>query len=151
MFVGLDSLLGYIITYHIININDDARIETLSHIGISVCRVTKLSKKAATINIGTRPMAIFMPCLAPRFNDSMREKVFGKSIELPKTNPAAPAITMDDISSVPCIHITNTDAIPRFLLKKKYWKDPSIIPFLNKANTVPTEANTPLTNVTSAT
>ena len=52
--------------------SDEAKIVTLNHVGISVCRVTNPSKKAAIINKGTRPMAIFMPSLAPFFKDTIR-------------------------------------------------------------------------------
>ncbi len=120
------------ITYHIINANDVAKIEILNHIGISVCRVIKLSKNAAIINMGTRPSVIFMPSFAPCFNDTMRLYVLGNNKLFPKTKPAPPAITIDEISKTPWIHITNTDAMPRFLLKKKYSNDPNIKPFLNK-------------------
>lgn len=54
------------------NANDDARMLMLSHTGISVWRVTKLSKKAAVINIGISPTVIFMPSFAPLFNDANR-------------------------------------------------------------------------------
>lgn len=44
---------------------EDNKMDTLNHKGISVCRVTKLSKNAATIKIGIRPITIFNPSLAP--------------------------------------------------------------------------------------
>ena len=64
-------------------------------------RVRKLSINPAVINKGTKPIIIFKPCLAPFLKDSKRVKVFGKMRLFPITNPAAPAITIDEISNVP--------------------------------------------------
>ena len=54
------------------NINDPPKIDELSHTGISVCLVTKLSKKAAIKNNGTSPIAIFIPSTAPFLNEAIR-------------------------------------------------------------------------------
>ena len=65
-------------------------------------RVRKLSIKPAVMNSGTKPIIIFKPCLAPFLNDSKRVNVFGKIRLFPITKPAQPAMTMDEISKVPC-------------------------------------------------
>lgn len=84
-------------------------INKLNHIGIWVYRVTKLSRNPAVIKIGTNPITIFTPCFAPLINDTFLEYVFGNSMLLPITKPEQPAITMADISSVPCIHMVSID------------------------------------------
>jgi hypothetical protein len=58
-------------------ISDPARMEILTAYGISVCLVTKLSKKAATRNKGIRPITIFKPSLPPLIRDSLRLYVPG--------------------------------------------------------------------------
>lgn len=126
-------------------------IVVLSHTGISVCRVTKPSKIPATNTIGNMPRVIFMPSSAPRLKDANRLYVLGKIRLLPKIKPAPPAIIIDEISNVPCIHITNIDCIPSPLLKKKYWNEPNIIAFRIKINKVPTEKNAPATKLTTVT
>ena len=100
------------------NNSDDAKIVMLSHTGISVCLVTKPSKNAATIKMGTMPIATFMPSLAPFFNETTRLYVLGNKRLLPKIMPAAPAMMIDEISKVPCIQTTRIDFIPKPLLKK---------------------------------
>ena len=91
-------------------VSDESIIVKLSHMGILVYRVTKLSKKPAMMKIGTRPTAIFTPCLAPLTNETALEYVPGNRKLLPSVSPAQPAITMADISSVPWIQITKTDS-----------------------------------------
>lgn len=84
-------------------------IARLTNAGISVRRVMNDSRKPAEINTGIRLISIFNPSFAPIINDSFLEYVPGSMIELPTTNPAAPAIIIADISSVPCIQITSMD------------------------------------------
>ena len=67
----------------------------------SVNLVTKLSRNPAAINTGTNPIVIFSPFFAPFLKDSSLENVPGKRRLLPMTNPAAPAMTMAEISKVP--------------------------------------------------
>lgn len=94
------------------------KINTLTNTGIVECRVTKPSRKAAAIKMGTRPMSIFEPSLAPLFIDANRLKVPGKIMLLPRIKPAAPAMMIEEISNVPCIQITSIDFNPRPLSKK---------------------------------
>ncbi len=56
-----------------IKVNEPIIIVKLSHIGICVCLVTKLSKNPAVIKIGTKPTAIFTPCFAPLTNEAALE------------------------------------------------------------------------------
>ena len=79
---------------------ETAIIPELAQIG-KVSLVTKLSKKPAVTKTGTNPTANFRPFFAPLLKDSIRENVPGKIRLFPMTSPAAPAITMADISSVP--------------------------------------------------
>ena len=76
-------------------------IARLKNIGIPVCLVTNDSKKPAIIKIGIRLTIIFNPSLEPIIKDCRREKVPGKRKLFPSVNPAAPAIIIADISSVP--------------------------------------------------
>lgn len=62
------------------------------------------------MKIGTRLTIIFKPSLEPIMKDCLLEYVPGNRILLPKTNPAAPAIMIAEISSVPCIQITRIDS-----------------------------------------
>ena len=118
MFSFLFSNAGYNITYQMMNASDDAKMVMLNQAGISVCRVTKLSKNAAVRMTGIMPIVIFNPAFAPFFTDTKRVCVLGKSKLLPKMRPAAPAMINDEISNVPWIHMTSTDCKPRPLLKK---------------------------------
>jgi len=72
-----------------------------SQSGISVCRVTKPSKKPAIIKNGMVLIIIFNPSFILLLKDSNREYVLGNNNPLPKTKPAQPAITITDISMVP--------------------------------------------------
>ena len=87
--------------YHTTKASDPSIIVKLKKTGIPVCLVTNDSRKPAVINIGIRLTIIFKPSFEPILKDCKREYVPGKSILLPRTNPAAPAIMIDEISSVP--------------------------------------------------
>jgi len=50
-------------------VNEPANIIMLTQIGMVAYRVTNPSKKAATMNMGTRPIMSFTPSLAPRFKE----------------------------------------------------------------------------------
>ncbi len=63
-------------------------------------------------------MHILTASFAPRKNDCFRVYVPGKSQPVPKIIPAQLAITIDEISIVPCIQITRTDCHPKPLGKK---------------------------------
>jgi hypothetical protein len=102
------------------NKKETIKIMLLSQAGISVCLVTKLSKIAAVATIGTIPSIIFKPFLAPFFNDTNLEYVLGNKKLLPIIKPAAPAKITHEISSVPCIQITNNDCMPSPLLINRY-------------------------------
>jgi len=102
-----------------INARDDTSIEMLIPLGIVEYLVINPSRKAAAINTGTNPIISFIPSRAPRFSESILLCVFGNSKLLPRIKPAAPAIMIAEISSVPCIHTTSTDCHPRFFMKKK--------------------------------
>ena len=93
-------------------------MDMLSQTGIPEYLVTNPSKKAATINIGINPIIIFIPSFAPRFREYNRLCVPGNRMLLPRTKPAAPAMMIEDISSVPCIQTTSTDCHPSPFEKK---------------------------------
>ena len=88
-------------TYQIINDKDESIIARFINIGIWVNLVTKDSRNPAAINKGINPIIILMPSFAAIRKDCLREYVFGNKILLPRINPAAPAIIMDEISKVP--------------------------------------------------
>ena len=92
----------------------------LTHIGILLYRVTKLSKKAATKKSGTNPITILSPSLPPRIKACMRVNVPGNKKLLPIIKPAALAIIMLQSSNVPCINITKINFVPKPLEIKKY-------------------------------
>ena len=69
----------------------------------------------------------------------------------PSTRPAPPATIKAEISSVPCIQITNTDFHPSPRAKKKYWNAPNITPFWNRYHTVPTPSRNPAMKMINAT
>src|SRR5450759_4809780 len=75
-------------------------------------------KKAATIKMGTRLMQIFMASLAALKKDCFLVYVPGNKNPKPNISPAQLAITIAEISSVPCIHITITDCQPNPCEKK---------------------------------
>src|SRR5450631_479098 len=110
--------IGYMIKYQMIKQAEEDNIKMLSQMGMVAYRVTNPSRKAAMINTGTSPIIIFIPSFAPRLREGILLKVPGNRRLLPKTRPAAPAIIMEDISSVPCIQITSTDFHPRPFEKK---------------------------------
>ncbi len=83
------------------NDKDESIIARFIKIGICVNLVTKDSRSPATINKGINPIIILTPSFAEIRKDCLREYVFGNKMLLPRTNPAAPAIIMDDISKVP--------------------------------------------------
>ena len=91
-------------------------INKLNHKSISVYRVIKLSKNPAQIKIGINPTTIFILSFAPFLKDSSRVKVLGNMKLFPNIKPAQPAITIADISKVPCIQ-TTFKAFPNTL----YW------------------------------
>ncbi len=62
--------------------------------------------------MGTSPMISITPCLAPCFSESIRLRVPGNRMLLPRMKPAAPEITMAEISSEPWIQITRTESQP---------------------------------------
>src|SRR2546430_13051656 len=110
--------MGYQTKYQMIKINEIARMDMLRKRGIEEYRVTNPSRKAAVNRIGTIPIITFKPSLPPCISECSRLCVPGNRMLLPMINPAAPDSMMDEISSVPCIHITSTEAQPRFLAKK---------------------------------
>ena len=57
-------------------------------------------------------MQIFWASFSDFKKDCFRVYVPGNNQPKPSINPAQLAITMDDISIVPCIQITNTDCQP---------------------------------------
>ncbi len=65
--------------------------------------------------------------------------------------PAVPAITILDISSVPCTQITKTDFMPSPFAKNMYWKEPSIIPLSHKSLVVNMPRVRPVRKVIKAT
>lgn len=69
--------------------------------GISVCRVTKPSKKPAIIKKGIVLITIFKPALIPFTKDVSLVNVFGNKIPCPTTKPAQPAMMITEISIVP--------------------------------------------------
>ena len=93
-------------------------MDKLNAKGMPSKRVTKLSKNAATINTGTSPTTIFNPSLPPFKNETDLLNVPGNSMLFPKINPAAPAITMAQISKVPWIKTTVMLLKPRPFEKK---------------------------------
>jgi len=77
-------------------------IETLNQIGISIeYRVIKPSRNPAAKVKGIVLMYILKLFLNPILKEFNLEKVFGKSIEAPKINPAIDSITMAKISKQP--------------------------------------------------
>ena len=93
--------IGYITKYKIIKAKEDSIINHLKKLGISVCRVTKPSKKPAIIKIGVVPINIFIPLRAFICKDCVRVNVLGNNNPFPNTIPAHPAITIAEISSAP--------------------------------------------------
>ena len=87
--------------YQTTNASEPNMIVKLKNTGIPVCLVTNASIKPAVIKIGIRLTIIFNPSFELIMNDCRREYVPGKSILLPSTNPAEPAIMMAEISNVP--------------------------------------------------
>lgn len=87
--------------YMHIKISDPKMIAILKISGMPVILVTNPSKKPAIINIGTKPTIIFRPFFAPFLNDCSLEYVPGNNNPLPIIMPAAPAIIIAEISSVP--------------------------------------------------
>ena len=73
--------------------------------GILLYRVIKPSINPAIIKKGIVLTTIFKPSLAPFKNETRLEYVFGNKMLFPITNPAQPAITITDISIVPCSQI----------------------------------------------
>ena len=112
-FIFLLSLMGYITKYQRIKHKETERIKRLSHKGMPVCLVTKPSKNAAIRKTGTKPITILIPSLPAAVKDCVLVNVFGNNIELPSTIPAQPAITIAEISSVPCINTTRIEAAPK--------------------------------------
>jgi hypothetical protein len=106
--------------YHTTNVREAARMRILIQTGILEYLVTNPSRKAATMNIGIRPIIILTPSFAPLFKECSLLSVPGKRMLLPSTKPAAPDIMMEDISRVPCIQMTRTDCHPNPFEKKKY-------------------------------
>ena len=84
-----------------INVNDKSMTDSLIDAGNSVCRVINPSINPAARNTGTKPVTILSPRLAPCKKAYLREYVPGNNQPLPKANPAAPAMTIADISNVP--------------------------------------------------
>ena len=87
--------------YQITKASDPSIIVKLKNTGIPVCLVTNDSRKPAVMKIGIRLTIIFNPSFDPIIKDCRREYVPGKRMLLPSTKPAAPAIIIDEISSVP--------------------------------------------------
>ena len=89
-----------------------------SQTGILLYRVIKPSIKPAMIKKGIVLTTIFNPSLAPFKNETLREYVFGNKILFPMTIPAQPAITMTEISIVPCNQIDLDASKSRSCYKK---------------------------------
>ena len=77
-------------------------------------------------------MNSFTASLAPFKKEVSLLRLPGNNMPLPNTIPAPPAIMMQDISIVPWIQIAKKESINRPFVTKKYWKQPSIMAFLNK-------------------
>ena len=106
----LFTIAGKITKYHKTKRKELTIISKLIKIGISVYLVTNDSRNPAVIKIGIKPTDILSPSLAPFIKDSLLEKVLGKRILFPITIPAQPAITIAEISRVPCIQTTRIDS-----------------------------------------
>jgi hypothetical protein len=104
--------------YHIIKDKEAIRIKRLSHTGIEEYLVTKPSRNAAAVKIGTSPTISFNPSFAPFRREWRRPWVPGKRMLFPSTRPAAPAIIKEEISRVPWSQMTRIDFQPRPLEKK---------------------------------
>ena len=80
---------------------DKLIIKIANQSGISVCLVTKLSRKPAITKKGTVLNTTFRPTFTPFIKDAIRLKVPGNKIPFPTIKPAQAATIITEISIVP--------------------------------------------------